>query len=95
VGEQPVDSLFTRTLTRLPVTREDGMREEGELYEKLRELAGSEHWLFVDNLAALRSYRGTGRLYNDYDYHLLPEASLLIGHAQAAVLADTLRKLQH
>lgn len=94
VGEQPVDSLFTRTLSRLPVTREDGMREEGELYDKLRDLASAEQWLFVDNLAALKGYSGTGRLYNDYDYHLMPEASVLIGHAQAAVLADTLRKLQ-
>lgn len=95
VGEEPVDSALTATLSRIPVTRAAGMQEEGELYGKLRELATEEQWLFVDNLAALRAYKGTGRLYNNYDYHLMPEASVLIGKAQAAVIADTLRKLQH
>lgn len=95
VGEQPVDSALIRTLSRVSITREDGVREEGELYDRMHTLAREQQWLFVDNLAALNGYSGTARLYNDYDYHLTPEASALVGKAQAAVLADTLRKLQH
>jgi len=94
-GEQPVDSALLRTLRRLPVSYESGVAEEKELYDGLRQLSGENGWLFVDNLAALRAYRGKERLYNDYDYHLLPPASAIIGKLQAAVLLDTLRHLKH
>lgn len=93
VGEQPVDSSFVRTLRRLPITYEGGVSEEGELYERLRELAQSEAWVFVDNLKELRTIRGHERLYNDYDYHLLPRASFVVGRAQEGALRDTLRGL--
>jgi hypothetical protein len=90
-GEQPVDSSLVRTLKRLPISYEEGVQQEGALYERLRGLAAAQGWIFVDNLAALRAYRGSGRLYNDFDYHLLPPASALVGHAQADALLDTLR----
>jgi hypothetical protein len=90
VGEQPVDEALLRTLKRLPITYEEGQRQEHALYERLRELANEQHWVFVDNLAALRGYHGSERLYNNFDYHLLPIASALVGKAQAAALLDTL-----
>jgi hypothetical protein len=93
-GEQPVDSAFLRTLRRLPTTYDSGVAEEKELYEQLRQLSAETGWLFVDNLAALQAYSGKERLYNDYDYHLLPTASVMIGKLQAAVLLDTLRSLK-
>ena len=82
--EQPVDEALRRTLSRLPVTYEDGQRQERGLYEELRELATEDHWVFVDNLAALQAYHGSERLYNSFDYHLLPVASALVGHALKA-----------
>jgi hypothetical protein len=91
VGEQPVDEALLRTLKRLPITYEEGQRQEHALYERLRELANEQHWAFVDNLAALQGYHGSERLYNNFDYHLLPVASALVGKTQAAALLDTLR----
>jgi len=91
-GETPVDSILLRILKRLPITYEGGVAEERSLYERLRRLAAEQEWVFVDNLAALQAYRGKERLYNDFDYHFLPVASDLIGRAQAAALADRLRK---
>jgi uncharacterized protein YbgA (DUF1722 family) len=90
VEQRPVDKALLRTLERLPITYEGGVREEQELYDVLHRLANEEGWLFVDNLAALRRYPGRDRLYNDYDYHLLPAASTIIGKEQAAVVLDYL-----
>lgn len=87
-GEKPVDSTFTKTLSKLPITYDEGVRQEQMLYDRTRELAKEEGWLFVDNLAALRGYKGTERLYNNYDYHLLPVASALVGHAQTDTLLN-------
>jgi hypothetical protein len=91
VGEQPVDTSLLRTLNRLPVTYDEGVSQEASLYERLSELAREQGWIFVDNLASLRSYQGRERLYNNFDYHLLPPASALIGHAQAAAILDSVR----
>ena len=93
VQQQPVDEALLRTLERLPVTYQAGVGEERELYEALRRLAVEQDWLFVDNLAALQQYRGRDRLYNNFDYHLLPTASRIIGERQAAVLLKN--RLQH
>jgi len=90
VGELPVDSALVRTLERLPVTYAEGVQQEGELYERLRRLAADHGWVFVDNLATLRAYNGPARLYNDFDYHLLPPASNLVGRAQAAALLESM-----
>jgi hypothetical protein len=57
-GEQPVDQALIRTLKRLPISYEEGVKQEGALYERLRELAAEQGWIFVDNLAALKAYRG-------------------------------------
>ena len=91
VQQQPVDQALLRTLTRLPITYDGGVKDERALYDTLRVLAEETGWLFVDNLRALQAYDGPERLYNDFDYHLLPVASELIGRAQAEVL---LRHLQ-
>jgi len=90
VQQRPVDDALMRTIGRLPITYEGGVREEQELYDTLRQLADEYGWLFVDNLTALRGYRGPDRLYNKFDYHLLPVASTIIGRNQAAVLLDHL-----
>jgi hypothetical protein len=90
VGAQPVDSALQRILTRLPLTFEEGQRQEGGLYEQLRQLAGEQQWTFVDNLTALRGYKGSGRIFNDFDYHLLPPGSALVGQAQAEALLRVL-----
>lgn len=91
-GEQPVDSALTRILGRLPITYEEGVAQEGALYERLRQLAAGEGWGFVDNLALLRGYRGSERLFNNFDYHITPTASAIIGRAESALLLDTLRR---
>jgi hypothetical protein len=84
--QRPVDEALLRTLARLPITYEGGLREEGALYDTLRVLAEQTGWLFVDNLRALRAYCGGHRLYNAFDYHLLPVASDIIGRVQAEAL---------
>jgi len=84
--QQPVDDALLRTLARLPITYEGGVQEERALYDSLRVLAREGGWLFVDNLRALRAYKGPDRLYNNFDYHLLPAASEIIGRAQAQAL---------
>lgn len=94
VGQLPIDSTLLRVLRRLPITLEQGREQERGLYEWLRSAAGAHGWVFVDNLNALRQHDGSARLYNDFDYHLLPPASAIIGHAQAAALSDTLRSLR-
>jgi hypothetical protein len=91
VQQQPVDQVLLRTLDRLPITYDGGVREEGELYDTLRLLAAETGWLFVDNLRPLRDYSGSGRLFNDFDYHILPAASEIIGEAQASTIAAHLR----
>jgi len=91
VQQRPLDSALLRTLDRLPITYQGGVREEQELYDALRQLADEEGWLFVDNLTPLRGYQGGDRLYNNIDYHLLPIASTIIGKNQAAVLLRYLR----
>jgi hypothetical protein len=87
-GEQPVDEPLRKTLQRVGVTVEEGVKTERELYDSLRQLASQQAWLFVDNLAALQSATKQERFFNKSDYHLLPPASLIIGHAESAVLAD-------
>lgn len=89
--QRPVDSALTRVLERLPISHESGVREEHQLYETLRVLADEHGWLFVDNLASLWGYDGADRLYNDFDYHLLPVASAIIGKNQARAILDHLR----
>jgi hypothetical protein len=91
VGEQPVDSALTRVLARLPVTKEEGVEQEGGLYRQLESLALAKGWLFVDNLKTLRELPVQGRLYNDFDYHLLPPASAAIGAAEARALLPLLQ----
>ena len=90
-GEQPVDSALLKILRRLPISYEEGVRQEQELYEQLRVLSAEEGWLFVDNLKELKALQTTERLYNDFDYHILPVATEAIGKAQARELIKTLR----
>ena len=92
VQQRPIDDALLPRLDRLPLTYEGGVREEEELYKTLGHLAAEQGWLFVDNLAALRAYRGGDRLYNNLDYHLLPVASTIIGKKQATVLLDYLHR---
>lgn len=85
--QRPVDDALLRTLARLPITYGGGVQEERALYDTLRVLARESGWLFVDNnLRALQAYDGTDRLFNDFDYHLLPPASEIIGQVQAEAL---------
>jgi hypothetical protein len=91
LDHEPLDSALMRTLARLPITLQEGIAQERGLYEQLRVLSGEEGWLFVDNLAALASHQGTERLYNNFDYHVLPPASELIGRGEAQVLEPMLR----
>jgi len=90
VQQQPVDSALLRTIARLPLTYEGGVQEERALYDTLRVLALETGWLFADNLRALQAYHGHDRLYNSFDYHLLPPASEIIGREQAETLKASL-----
>jgi hypothetical protein len=78
-----VDDSYRRVLGRLPLTLEEGVKEEEELYYTLRDLSGELGWLFIDNLSPLRRYDGPERLYNDFDYHLTPTASAIVGNVEA------------
>jgi hypothetical protein len=86
VGEQPVDEVLLEILERLPLTYAEGVEQEERLYYALAEVAAEEGWVFIDNLQSLRAGVGSGRLFNDFDYHLLPPASFVIGANEAAVL---------
>ena len=88
VIDHDVDESLSRVLDRLPVTYEEGAAQERAMYYELEKLATERGWLFVDNLSALRAYSGGGRLYNDFDYHIEPIASRIIGVAQAEALLD-------
>ncbi len=90
-GERPVDEALLRVLQRVPVSYESGVREEERLYERLRSLANELEWVFVDNLSALRAYEGSDRLFNKFDYHLLPTASAIVGQTQATAILANLR----
>jgi hypothetical protein len=90
VQQQPIDSAFLKVVARMPFTYEHGIEQERELYETLRRLASETGWEFVDDLGPLQSYDGKERLFNDFDYHLLPEASQIIGRVQADVIARRL-----
>lgn len=87
VQQQPVDSALLHVIAQLPLTYEGGVREEQGLYDTLRAMASETGWTFVDNLTPLRAYAGSGRLYNNFDYHLLPNASAIVGRAQADAVA--------
>jgi hypothetical protein len=91
VQEQPVDAKLLRVLGRIPVPYREGVRQEQELYDALRPLAEQNGWVFVDNLSALRKYRGPGRLYNDFDYHFRPAASEIIGRQEALAIEASIR----
>ena len=82
VGERVAAPGHALTVLAVRATRHDALRQVGD----------EEGWLFVDNLTALRAYPGRDRLYNDFDYHLLPTASTIIGKMQAAVLLRYLRR---
>jgi hypothetical protein len=64
--------------------------EEEALYRDVGREAKDAGWLYVDNLSSLRTWSGEGRLYNDFDYHIEPAASELIGRAQAAAILSAL-----
>jgi hypothetical protein len=90
VGDTSDDQALRRTVDRLPITNESARRAEEGLYDTLRALAADEGWVFVETLAPLRAFAGPDRLYNDFDYHVLPAASAIIGNAQAAALLAAL-----
>jgi hypothetical protein len=65
------------------------VREEQELYDAARSIVEESGWVFVDNLSALREYRGTARLYNNFDYHFEPVANEIIGRQEALAIGET------
>lgn len=80
--------------SHLPLTIAQGRAQEERLYEEVRTISIGAGWMFVDNLAALRKVNGEDGLYNEFDYHLLPPASKIIGSAEATALRDTLVALR-
>lgn len=91
VQQQPVDQEFLQTISRMPFTYEDGLHQEEALYYSTKEVAQKLGWLFVDNLIALRAYKGSDRLFNVFDYHVTPAASTIIGTNEAQALEQYLR----
>ncbi|HXX74405.1 MAG TPA: hypothetical protein VEI50_04700 [Nitrospiraceae bacterium] len=90
VQQKPIDHTFVRTIARMPFTYEDGLQQEEELYYSLKAMADDLGWLFIDNLTPLRNFNGNERLYNNFDYHLTPAASKVIGMNEAEVLSKYL-----
>lgn len=95
VQQQPVDRAFLQTISRMPFTNEEGLHQEEALYYFLKAAAQETGWLFVDNLAPLRAYKGSDRLFNVFDYHVTPVASAIIGTNEAQVLEQYLRSVQN
>jgi hypothetical protein len=91
LDKAPVDPRLSEVTARLPMSYAEGVAMERSLYDSLRVMASDEGWLFVDAVAALREYKGSEPLFNDFDFHLLPPASALIGSAQASVIAQAAR----
>ena len=92
VQEQPVDSALLEVFQRMPFTYAESVARENVLYESLRRMAAESGWVFVDNLPPLRQYRGSDRLFNNNDYHFEPNASAIIGRAQAEAVANHLKQ---
>jgi len=91
VQGQPIDAALLRVLSRLPVSHEEGVRQEQELYDASRSIVEESGWVFVDNLRALREYRGTARLYNNFDYHFEPVANEIIGRQEALAIGKLMQ----
>lgn len=91
VGQEPLDPRLEKTLLRLPIDLNSGISSEGRMYAELQTIATENGWLFADNLRPLREYTGTAPLYNDFDFHVTPAASQVIGSNQAAILMPFLR----
>jgi hypothetical protein len=64
---------------------------EKYLYEKSRNIAEDAGWAFVDILQAFQSYPKPQDLYMGEDLHISPEASRLIGEAEAGAILPILR----
>lgn len=90
VAAEPVAPELLAVLDRLPIDYDDGVAQEESLYRDLQTEAEAAGWIFVDNLTALRASESAGHLYNDFDYHIEPVASEIIGRAQAAALVARL-----
>jgi hypothetical protein len=86
VRQQPVDRAFLQTISRMPFTYEDGLRQEEALYYFLKAASQETGWLFIDNLTPMRAYAGSERLFNSFDYHVTPSASAIIGLNEAQAL---------
>ncbi len=84
------DSTLVQVMARLPITTQEAVQTEEGLYWALRDQADAAGWIFVDNLTPLRRYEGSPRLYNDFDYHIEPVASEIIGRQQAEALLEVL-----
>jgi hypothetical protein len=91
VHPAPVDTALTTVLTRLPVTYEEGVREEQALFDATKAMAVDAGWVFVDNLTPLRAVRDSVKLYNTFDYHIEPVASEIIGRQEAEAMEQVLR----
>lgn len=91
VGESPVDASLPRAAERIGFSVASGIAQEQALYDALKGMTERTGWLFADNLTALRAGRGGSRLYNDFDYHLLPRASEIVGRTQQSVLETVIR----
>ncbi|MGH7467518.1 MAG: hypothetical protein ACRENP_05980 [Longimicrobiales bacterium] len=85
-----IEPALAEVLQQLPITYASGVAQERELYEALRTLAVETGWVFVDTLPGLRQYQGSDPLFNNADYHIRPNASQIIGRAQAAVIMKSL-----
>ena len=79
-------SPLHNTLSRLPLSYQEGVLQESDLYDALRQEAVGSGWVFVETLELLRLAADSVALYNDFDYHIEPAASELIGSAQAEAI---------
>ena len=73
VGGQQVDNALLRTLKRLPITYDEGRRQEGGMYDAFansRMRSSGSSWMTSPRYAVIG---GPLASYNDFDYHLLPE----------------------
>lgn len=89
--ESPV---FHNKINQLGLTYSEIVKSEQELFNRCREIAGEQGWIFVDLLSSFRAYPKPKDLFMKQDFHISPEASRLIGEEEAKAMMPLIREMQ-
>ncbi len=87
-------SVFQNKINQLGLTYSEIVESEQELFNRCREIAGEQGWIFVDLLSSFRAYPEPKVLFMKQDLHISPEASRLIGEEEAKAMMPLIREMQ-